>query len=332
MTEPSEAVKVQYYEFGFETFMADAAEQERAINEVIYDLEDAEADSFQRLQALGALAMQVNQELNHQGILGHEVATSTGIIMPSREALLQHGITPPQLEESEDSDTLSDPENPPFMVGAYAGVTLIQHGLAVDGIDHARSRICHKILLASQEISNAFIEQSTSLYGYQPIDNEGGIQILKPGVSYLPNEKWLRSVTKKVLAAEVGSPLDNLEANNAFKRIIRATRSKVAVQKNLDWYYDQLAESVDITGQLIEGVETGGFLVEAPSGPSYVFGETALDGVFLSFGPMATYELQADQSVIRYSEDPQLAMIFEALWDGEVSIVKVPVKDCPNPE
>lgn len=330
MTGAAKDQRTHYYEFCFPTFIADVAERECDINETIYDEDDAEADFGQRLQLLGGLAYEATQNLELQGCIGHEATFSPSALLPPQDLLQNLGI---ELvlhagEEPEEGNTLSAAGFPlPLQAARYEGLTLLPEQFSeANEVSYSRARIYHKLLLGEAATVSAFVQQTTKVYAFQPLDNLH-LQVLSPVLAYSPNEKWLTRISRDALQVP-GEGLDAQKLEAIFQQISTAHPAYGDHQKNLDWLYDQLEDRTRLRGRSVS-LTTGGYQLTTSTGEKYYDAVGEVQGVVLGYGSMSVFRHHKG-SIYEDDKAQQLALILEVEYKGETCLARVPLGLCPR--
>lgn len=326
MSHSARAEETAYYEFPFAIFIGEVAEKERQIQETIFHETDDSANQQAQLAALYKLVSNANLTLDAQGYLGREVTYGSSLKHLTPDQLTKLGmisILDQALPEA--SDTLTaQPERSPLVATNYKGLSLLSESLSAD-MDLRRPAICHKLLLSAHTFETAYVEQSTKLYGYLPIDNDE-LQVLRPVPAYSPNERWLANISRQLLQSP-GPEFDVQLAETVFQTILNAHQAYGDTAKNLDWYYDQLGEHTDLIGNNCS-MRTGGYQVLSEGKSLYYADPITITGTVVSFGDMATFK-KVGEETFEHSDERQLALIFEIEFEGQTCIARVPLGLCP---
>lgn len=324
MTRRGEYAGVNYYEFDFSGLIAQVTAEERIINSQILSEESAEADIQAKSQVLGRLVLNANMQLDLNGFLGRYARLGPDAIVPKIEQQPDMCVLIADGEAQTNEDTRLTKEDEPVM-GVYQGLAILREHFGEDVPELSRPQICHQLCILSQSVSNTFVEQYTKLFAYMPIDKDQ-IEVMRPAVSYLQNERWLKSIAGSLLDPGV-TELSFADLDAAFQRILSAKRSQVPTGKNLDWLYDQVEEVTGLSGKFI-GLVTREFLLQSGGSSVYMGGaQTELEGTMLGLCSIPKYQFSAEKKeALELEGTQQLALCLEIEKNGVKALAKIPVR------
>lgn len=324
MTRRGEYAGVNYYEFDFTGLIERVAAEEQIINRQILSEESAEADMQAKAQAMGQLVLHANMELELNGYLGKHARLGPSALKPKLEQQPDMHVLIADGEGKDDDEIMLTKEDEPA-TGTYQGLAILREHFGEEVPELSRPQICHRVCILSRSVSNTYVEQSTQLYAYLPIDKDE-IDILRPAVMTLQNQRWLKGVARSLLDPSV-TDLSFHDLDAAFRQIINAKHSVVPTIKNLDWLYDQVEEVTALRGKYI-GLVTREFLLQAGEKTVYMGGALSqLEGTMLGLCSIPEYDFDAEKKeALELEGTQQLALCMEIDKDGLKALAKIPIK------